>query len=173
MSFLVFAQGNAVDLDRVAVANNAARFFGATVAFVAPESGDAGEPESEPEAIGERVHHVSIGTAALPTRVLRVVGRMASTDDTFAADRAEASAPPGTAAGLAALASRCQVVFTIDATSADDRTALLLAAVLATVTLGPILGAPRSSGSESEEREIFGVRTARTKLETTGVPYRS
>jgi hypothetical protein len=46
----------------------------------------------------------------------------------------------------------------------DDRAALTIAAVLASMLLGPIL-AP-------DGREIFGVRTARLKLEGRPSPYR-
>jgi hypothetical protein len=48
--------------------------------------------------------------------------------------------------------------------SPDDRVALTLAAILASALLGPVL-AP-------EGDELFGVRTARLKLEGRARPYR-
>ena len=65
--------------------------------------------------------------------------------------------------GLYDLAERrCRVVYVVERQSDEDRAALLLAATIASAALGPILG----------EGELFGVRTAREKLEALGTPYR-
>jgi hypothetical protein len=66
------------------------------------------------------------------------------------------------AAGLAALARRCGVVWVVGTEATDgseaegDRVALRLAGVLAGVLLGPIVG-PGGAG-------IFGPKTARERL---------
>jgi hypothetical protein len=63
--------------------------------------------------------------------------------------------------GLYDLAERrCPTVFEVERRSDDDKIALQLAAILATVGLGPILA----------EGELFGVRTARLKLSETRSP---
>ena len=65
--------------------------------------------------------------------------------------------------GLYDLAERrCPTIYLIERQGPDDRAALVLAASIATVALGPILG----------DGELFGVRTAREKLESLGAPYR-
>ncbi len=57
--------------------------------------------------------------------------------------------------GMYDLARRCGSVWTVERQGPRDRAALLAAAVMASVMLGPIL----------TDGELFGVRTARTKLE--------
>jgi hypothetical protein len=65
--------------------------------------------------------------------------------------------------GLYDLAERrCRVVWFVEREGADDRAALRLAAAIATVALGPILG----------DGALFGVRTARVMLEKLAAPYR-
>jgi hypothetical protein len=78
--------------------------------------------------------------------------RPATEDDWAAADAAETRA--GTF-GLARLARRCGMVWIIAAEGADDALALRLAAILASILLGPILPL---------DGEIFGVKTARERL---------
>ena len=68
------------------------------------------------------------------------------------------------AGGLSDLARRCPYAWLVLAPSDDDRVALTLAAVLATVLLGPIV---TPSG-----RRIFGVRGARMALEAAPPGYR-
>ena len=72
-------------------------------------------------------------------------------DDAEVAD-ARAGSP-----GLGLLARRCGYVFCVECVGDGDRDALLLAAVLASVLLGPILAPERD--------RIFGVKTARALLE--------
>ena len=66
--------------------------------------------------------------------------------------------------GLATLAQRCSYVWLVVLEKDDDPVALRIAAILASVVLGPIL-APAGD-------ELFGVRTARLKLEKRETPYR-
>ncbi len=85
--------------------------------------------------------------------VRRVVGRMRTPADLTDALASETRTG---FTGLYDLAERrCQVVWVVERRGAMDRNALLIAAILASVCLGPILG----------DDELFGVRTARQKLE--------
>jgi hypothetical protein len=89
--------------------------------------------------------------------VRSVVGRPREAGDLASADEAEKSAR---GSGLAALAHRCTGVWVVGRDAERDPLALLLAAVLASVSLGPIV--------EPSVPEIFGVKTARTKLAALG-----
>jgi len=65
--------------------------------------------------------------------------------------------------GLYDLAERrCRVVWLVEREGAQDAKALVLAAAIATVALGPILGDGR----------LLGVRSAREELERLAAPYR-
>jgi len=72
--------------------------------------------------------------------------------DLALADRAD-----GGGSGLALLARRCPTVWLVVREGEDDRLALRLATILASVLLGPILDARRV--------ELFGAKTARARLE--------
>jgi hypothetical protein len=65
---------------------------------------------------------------------------------------------------MALLAQRCRTVWLVTRETDDDRVSLGIAAIFASVLLGPIL-APTGD-------ELFGVRTARAKLEGQPRPYR-
>jgi hypothetical protein len=75
--------------------------------------------------------------------------------DLALAQAAEAAAGGG---GLALLAARCPIVWRVAREHDDDPLALRLAAILASVLLGPIV--------DPKGPEIFGVKTARAKLES-------
>jgi hypothetical protein len=83
-----------------------------------------------------------------------IEGRERDEKDLARADLAEARAGGG---GLAGLARRCETIWLIERLSTTDMLALRLAAVMASVLLGPIL--------DPETSEIFGVKTARLRLE--------
>jgi hypothetical protein len=119
---------------------------------------------------GERFFGTRIGLAELAENGGRLViapegrdpgmraieGRERNEKDLVRADIAEARAGGG---GLATLARRCPVVWLIERESTTDMLALRLAAVMASVLLGPIL--------DPETSEIFGVKTARLRLEAS------
>ncbi len=156
MLYLVFSQRPERTLDVPAVDAHAARFFSARV-----EPGDAP------------------GTLRIPPGPARAVrGRGVMPADLVLAAEAEARAGGG---GLERLARRCPIVWEItrhdgegdrddgrdvgttgDATDRKDADALALAAILASVLLGPIVD-PGPEGARAPE--IFGVKTARAKLE--------
>jgi hypothetical protein len=57
---------------------------------------------------------------------------------------------------------RCGSIWLVEREGPEDRAALVIAAVIASVCLGPILG----------DGALFGVRTAREKIDELGSPYR-
>ena len=130
----MFAQGGpGVSPDPAVLAEQARRFF--RDLLPAP-LGSPGSPGSlEPRAIAVRPATEEVWTAA---------------------ERAE-ERTGAAASGLSRLARRCATVMRVACASEDDRGALLLAAVIASVHLGPILDPARE--------RIFGVRTARATLE--------
>jgi hypothetical protein len=101
---------------------------------------------------GERFFSTRIGLADPGVR--RVEGRFRQESDLLQADIADSRARGG---GLGELARRCQTVWLVERESASDLLALQLAAVMASVLLGPILD-PAAS-------QLFGVKTARAKID--------
>jgi hypothetical protein len=85
--------------------------------------------------------------------ILAVRGRASTEHDRALADAGERLAGGG---GLALLARRCPGVWHVERRGDVDPLALRLAAIFASILLGPIVD--RTSG------EIFGVKTARAKL---------
>ncbi|HEY8086401.1 MAG TPA: hypothetical protein VIF09_01105 [Polyangiaceae bacterium] len=97
-------------------------------------------------------------TADGGTEGARLVTTRAPTAADFAlADEGEVRAGGG---GLALLARRCKTVFVVERQEEDDVPSLTLATVLASAHLGPIVD-PRGP-------DLFGVKTARGKLEALG-----
>ena len=133
----VFQQGDAPRLAFADWQRNAKQFFDESIELVLREGATA---------------RIALGG------VNRVVfGRARSEDDlrdALAADRG---------GGLYDLAERrCGVVWLVEREGAQDRNALVLAAAMASVCLGPILGDDR----------LLGVRSAREELEKLAAPYR-
>jgi hypothetical protein len=79
--------------------------------------------------------------------------------DLVEAERAEARVG---SSGLALLARRCPVVWTVEREEPEDALALLLAAILASLLLGPIF--------DRDAQALFGVKTARERLEALRRP---
>ena len=94
---------------------------------------------------------VSAPTGEKGTR--RCAGRPVREEDLRAAEQADLRAGY---TGLSELAKRCKYVWRVVREEIDDRPALLFAAILGSVVLGPILSA--------DEDELFGIKTARLKL---------
>jgi hypothetical protein len=154
-TFTVFAQQPNAALDIAALKAHAARFFAAKLGLTVDKSYGA-EP---PEVDAARIVLASDDGMAAGTRLCfarRTVGAdLAAAEDAERVQRTH---------GMALLAQRCPMVWLVVRESPDDRVALTLAAILASALLGPIL-AP-------EGDELFGVRTARLKLEGRARPYR-
>jgi hypothetical protein len=138
-TLLVFAQRAQARLEVEAWNQHGERFFGTRIGLAEPL---------------ERGGRIVIAPEGCEPGIRAVEGRGRSEDDLVRADLAEARAGGG---GLALLARRCHTVWLIERRSPTDTLALRLAAVMASVLLGPIL--------DPAAVEIFGVRTARMKLD--------
>lgn len=148
----VFAQARSARLDLDALRQSATRFFGAKIGLTVDKDYAAAEPDEDAARV------VLSAEGAAGTRLC--FGRRADGADVAAAEAAERA--QGTY-GMALLAQRCPTIWLVvpDA-GPSDRVALTIAAIFASVMLGPILAGG----------EIFGVRTARAKLDAAASPYR-
>ena len=104
-------------------------------------------------AVGDAASFVVAPDGQLPG-VRAASARPTTPDDLALADSAEARAGGG---GLALLARRCGIVWRIGREDEPDALALRLAAIVASVLLGPIV--------DPAAGELFGVKTARAKLD--------
>jgi catechol 2,3-dioxygenase-like lactoylglutathione lyase family enzyme len=161
-AFTVFAQREHASFEAAAWARQAEHFFGATLGLTADKRYDGAPPDEDAAAVV--VHRrdgagtpICLGRASPPSAEVRLVfARPAQPADHDAADRADAARGPS---GMADLARRCRYVYLVccepneGAPPSSDGAALHLAAILASVLLGPILD---PSGDA-----IFGVKTAR------------
>lgn len=138
-AYLVFSQRPDTSVDLAGWDAHAQRFFGAAVTA---------------SADGDRLA-VTPGEEAAALRLVK--GRPATAADHALAAAAEARMGGG---GLGSLAQRCPTVWEVVREAEQDPAALRVAALLAGVLLGPVVdpGVP----------EIFGVKTAREKLERLG-----
>ena len=139
-AYIVFSSSTDTRLDVALWNAQAERFFATRLDLV----GRAGEGEARifvtpprDETPGERV------LSARPTDAA----------DLALAEEAEVRAGGG---GLVLLARRCHTVWLVGRDAEDDRIALRLAMILASVVLGPVL--------DARGPELFGVKTARAKL---------
>jgi len=153
-AFLVFAQREDARVEAEVWRRHASQFFDADLRVPVPKQYVFDPPPSDAVL-------VTLSTATRPEATVLCFGRPREDDDLRTAD--EVDVRQG-AAGLGRLAQRCSTVWLVTAASAADEAALRLAAVLASVVLGPIL--------TPDAGELFGVRTARAKLEAMGGPYR-
>lgn len=154
-AYTVFVQRTGAALDVAGLKSHAARFFGAKLGLTVEKKYWDEQPATDAARI---VLSSDDGTAA-GTRLC--FGRPASEADLGAAESAERAQATH---GMALLARRCPTVWLVVREAEDDRVALTIAAVLASSMLGPILS--------PEGSELFGVRTARMKLEGRASPYR-
>lgn len=144
----VFAQRSDAMLDLAALRSQASRFFATKLGFTV----DKRYGEEPPRVDATRIVIASADAAASGTRLC--VARPVAPDDLAAAEAAEAAQKTH---GMALLARRCPTLWLVGIEEPlPDRVALTVAAILASVLLGPIL-APTGD-------ELFGVRTARSKL---------
>lgn len=147
-TYAIFSQRPDVMLDIEGIKRQATRFFGTKVGLTVDKRyGDA-----PPLTDAARMVVKSDDESASGTRLL--YGRAADAADVAAAEEAERQ--QGTT-GMALLAQRCPTIWLVVPESDDDRVALTIAAIFASTMLGPIL-VPGGG-------EVFGVKTARSKLE--------
>jgi hypothetical protein len=137
VTYLVFSQeSGGPPHDRLAT--NAGRFFASTLELL----------EQTDESMSLRL----VGARPPLRAQFRLTWRATTRDDRMAARDAEAR---GRAAGMSALAEKCAQVWTIEAAGeegASDAAFLTLAAICASVALGPVLPPDGST--------LFGVRGA-------------
>jgi hypothetical protein len=153
-AYTVFAQRTDVELDTGALRRNAERFFGTTLGPTVQKRYQGGVPE-------EDAIRLVVAPSNVPGGVRLCFGRPATGDDWARARAAETACGAG---GLADLAERCRIVWLVRLEAHADPTALLLATILASALLGPIVPPDGS--------EIFGVRTARMRLDERPHGYR-
>jgi hypothetical protein len=153
-AFLVFAQRKDARVEGAIWQRHAAQFFEAELRLPFPKQYVFDPPASDAVL-------VALTTANHPASTRLCYARPREGDDLYAAD--EADVRQGSA-GLGRLALRCASVWLVVTESDEDAVALRLAAVLASVVLGPILTPDGVS--------LLGVRSARAKLEAAGGPYR-
>lgn len=165
--YLVFAQRPDARLDATALRQHAARFFQAKLGLTVDKTYRG--------AVVRDAARIVLATDDPSTSGTRLC--FARPVEPQEHDRAEEAERVSHATGMGLLARRCPTVWLIarsfaptrPASSrdpdintgiAEDRVALLLAAIFASVLLGPIL----------DGDAIFGVRTARLKLERPAAP---
>jgi hypothetical protein len=144
-AFTVFAQQPAPALEVEALVRQAARFFSTTLAVRAVADGALTE--------GALTDGIFAAQVTVNGETRACFGRARTDEDLAAAQDAETRAGY---TGMSLLAARCATVWLVEVTGARDDGALLVAAVLASVVLGPILS--------PDGTELFGVKTARGKL---------
>jgi hypothetical protein len=151
-ALLVFAQCTNARIDIVSWNAHAERFF-------ATKIGLAQEKRYAPDAPAPRVDKAQfvVAPAGEEPGVRSAFARPREARDLALAEAADARAG---AAGLALVARRCDTVWLVARDADEDRLALRLAALLASVLLGPIL--------DCKAGELFGVKTARAKIEAMG-----
>lgn len=152
-SLLVFAQRADARVDIQSWGAHAERFFSTRIGLAEEKTYVPGACAPLSDAA-----RVVVAPTGEPPGIREITGRPRQAEDLSAADEAEARRG---AAGLALLARRCGTVWLVSRESVADVLALRLAAILAGVLLGPILDVSAS--------ELFGVKTARAKLERIGL----
>jgi hypothetical protein len=153
-AFTVFAQRHDARVEAEIWRRHAAQFFDTRLDLTVPKDYAFDPPDTD-------MARVVVSTSEKPEVTRICYGRPRTDDDLHAAGQAEARVG---AAGLGKLAQRCHTVWLVVTEGEQDAAALLLAAILASVVLGPILS--------PDGEELFGVRTARLKLERSEPPYR-
>ncbi|MBX3191524.1 MAG: hypothetical protein KF819_31300 [Labilithrix sp.] len=153
--YAVFAQRPDACLDVAAIRTQADRFFQTKLGLTVDKDYGLLPPESDVARV------VIAGNDGATSGTRTCFGRRVDQADVAAAEEAERRQMTS---GLSLLAERCKTIWLITPESEDDRVALTIAAIFASTMLGPIL---TPGGAE-----IFGVRTARLKLEGRPSPYR-
>jgi hypothetical protein len=145
-AYTVFAQQRDARIDAAAWDRHARQFFEAEVKLTRPKAYGPSAPTTDGA-------HVVVTLRGREGGMRSVFLRPRTEADLAFAEEAERAAGGG---GMSLLAKRCQTVALVAVLAADDEVALSLAAIVASVVLGPILSPDRP--------EIFGIRTARVKL---------
>ena len=149
MATRVFSQQPDLVLALPKLLAHARRFFAAELDVLSASSPERVEPAVAVVTLRfESARYPAHGT-------FRIESRPATADDRFAAEAAEAR---GRAGGMALLAARCPALWTLTAEAETQGPAeLQLAALLASVALGPVMPA--------DESTLYGVRGAMERAE--------
>ncbi|MDP9033522.1 MAG: hypothetical protein M3O50_01840 [Myxococcota bacterium] len=148
-TYLVFAQRSDARVEIDAWNAHAVRFFATRIGLTAEKRYEAGAPFPQTEE-AELVVAPEGGPAGRRTAFARP-----SNDGDRA--RAEAIDARAGSTGLGLLARRCGTVWLVTRVGHPDALALRLAAIMASILLGPIL--------DETAEELFGVKTAKARLE--------
>ncbi len=141
--FVVFSQREEVAFPESELVHRAEKFFATKVGLR--------EPAKRDEAAGELHGTFVVLEKGRSSRLVDLVIRSRSeSDGALVAANAAANSN-----GLKLLSDRCPAVYEVH--GEDPRATLLIAAILASVALGPAVSL--------EDGEVFGVKTAREKLE--------
>jgi hypothetical protein len=149
-SYVVFAQSPDARIDIGAWTSHAERFFGTRLGLTADKRYAPGQVPRADDA------RFVVAPDGETPGIREASARPCEAGDVALATRADERAGPG-GTGLALLARRCQTVWLVSRVVDPDPLALRLAAILASVMLGPIL--------DPMTPELFGVKTARAKLQ--------
>ncbi len=149
-TLMVFAQRADARLDIGALGTQAERFFATRLGLAEDKRYAPGDAPRTDEA------RFVVAPVGAPPGIRAAFARPRDDADLALAVDADNRAGPG-GTGLALVARRCQTVWLVSRETDPDPLALRLAAILASVLLGPIL--------DVRVPELFGVKTARAKLE--------
>jgi hypothetical protein len=150
-AYLVFAQRADARIDIAGWSAHGERFFSTRLGLAE----DRRYPPGQAAPRTDEASFVIAPTGETPG-IRSALARPREADDlALAVDADERVGPGGT--GLALVARRCQTVWLVTRALDPDPLALRLAAILASVLLGPVL--------DVRVPELFGVKTARAKLE--------
>ncbi len=150
-AFVVFAQRADARIDIAGWSAHAERFFSTRLGLAEDRTVRSGARRT-PARRGALRHRPGGGGAGIRS----ASARPRVDDDLALAVDADGRIGPG-GTGLALVARRCQTVWLVVRETDADPLALRLAAILASVLLGPIL--------DVRVPELFGVKTARAKLD--------
>jgi hypothetical protein len=153
-AYRVFAQREDARLELSMWQQHAEKFFRTRLTLAAPKEYAFGVPTTDTAKV--------VVTPPEGREATRVVAARPRTDEDLRTAEDTDARAGSTELGL--LARRCKMIWLIGTQAEDDRPALLLAAIVASVVLGPILS--------PDEQQLFGVKTARQKLEGATGPYR-
>jgi hypothetical protein len=146
---MVFSQAGDARVEIDAWNAHAERFFATRIGLTE----DRRYPPASAVPRSDAVRFV-IAPHGQPSAIRAAFARPRDDEDLALAEAADARSG---FTGLALLARRCPTVWRVEREGATDLMALRLCAVLASVLLGPIL--------DSRTRELFGVKTARAKID--------
>ena len=152
-TYMVFAQRPDARVEIEAWSAHAERFFATRLGLTAEKRYAPGEVPREDAA------RFVIAPEGEAPGIREATARPCDASDLARATMADERVGPG-GTGLALLARRCQTVWLVEQALDPDPLALRLATILASIFLGPIL--------DARVPELFGVKTARAKLEAMG-----